>query len=165
MTLFLSETDIQELLPMERALECVEASFVAQGSGKAVNRSRERILLPQTSLHYMAAALPEEKWLGMKIYTVARTGLRFVVLLFDAETGGLLALMEADYLGRIRTGAASGVATKYSQISNLNSPYGSSGLRLHLYLCRFERDEADVEVHTQWVTNKTSPFSSRAMLP
>ena len=57
-TLFLTESEVRELLPMERALECVEASFVAQGNDRAINRSRERILLPQVSLHYMAGALP-----------------------------------------------------------------------------------------------------------
>ena len=59
MTLFLTEEDVRELLPMERALECVEASFIAQGNDRAFNRSRERILLPEMSLHYMAGALPE----------------------------------------------------------------------------------------------------------
>lgn len=113
MTLFLSETDVQELLPMERALECVEASFFAQGSGGAVNRARERIILPHVSLHYMAAAIPGEGWLGMKVYTVTGAAIRFAVLLFDAESGSLLAWIEADYLGRIRTGAASGIAAKY----------------------------------------------------
>jgi ornithine cyclodeaminase/alanine dehydrogenase-like protein (mu-crystallin family) len=49
----------------------------------------------------------------MKIYTVTPGGLRFLVLLFDTETGSLLSLMQADHLGRIRTGAASGIATKY----------------------------------------------------
>jgi len=57
-TLFLTESDVRELLPMERAVECVEASLMAQGIDHAVNRSRERILLPQVSLHYMAGALP-----------------------------------------------------------------------------------------------------------
>jgi alanine dehydrogenase len=113
MALVLSEAEVRQLLPMERALERVEASFRAQHSAQAVNRPRQRILLPHTSLHYMAAALPEERWLGMKVYTVGRNVLRFVVLLYDAETGELLALIEADHLGRIRTGAASGVATKY----------------------------------------------------
>lgn len=112
MALFLSETDVQELLPMERALECVEASFFAQDSG-AVNRARERIILPHISLHYLAAALPGEGWLGMKIYTVTGAAFRFVVLLFDAESGSLLTWIEADHLGRIRTGAASGIASKY----------------------------------------------------
>jgi len=98
---------------MEQALERVEASFIQQHGGRAENRSRERIFLPGVSLHYMAAALPDEKLLGMKIYTVVRDALRFVVLLFDAGSGNLLALIEADHLGRRRTGAASGVATKY----------------------------------------------------
>ncbi len=98
---------------MEQALERVEASFNQQHSGRAANRARERIFLPGVSLHYMAAALPDEKLLGMKIYTVVRDALRFVVLLFDAESGDLRALIEADHLGRRRTGAASGVATKY----------------------------------------------------
>jgi ornithine cyclodeaminase/alanine dehydrogenase-like protein (mu-crystallin family) len=113
MALFLTEHDVQELFPMERALERVEASLLSQHSGQGVNRSRERILLPHTSLHYMAAALPEEKLLGMKIYTASRGTLRFVVLLFDSENGAMLALIEADHLGRIRTGAASGIATKF----------------------------------------------------
>jgi ornithine cyclodeaminase/alanine dehydrogenase-like protein (mu-crystallin family) len=98
---------------MKDALRLVEQSFRAQNAETAVNRSRERIVLPHFSLHYMAAALVEENLVGMKIYTVARDGLRFLVLLYDASTGELRALMEADQLGRIRTGAASGVATKY----------------------------------------------------
>ena len=49
----------------------------------------------------------------MKIYTVTREDFRFLVLLFDAVSGRLLSLMQADHLGRIRTGAASGIATKY----------------------------------------------------
>lgn len=98
---------------MERALERVEASLVALAGGNAVNRARERIFLPQTSLHYMAAALQEEKLLGIKIYAIAPAAWRFVVLLFSAQDGELLAIMEADHLGRIRTGAASAIATKY----------------------------------------------------
>jgi ornithine cyclodeaminase/alanine dehydrogenase-like protein (mu-crystallin family) len=113
MTLFLSETDVQELLPMERALERVEASLRAQHGGQATNRARQRIILSHSSLHYMAASLPEENLMGMKIYTVSREAFRFVVLLLDAESGAFLALIEADHLGRIRTGAASGVATKF----------------------------------------------------
>jgi alanine dehydrogenase len=111
--LFLTEEDVRELFPMAQAIERIEASFLAQARGQAVNRSRERIFLPQTSLHYMAAALLEENLVGMKIYTVSRAAWRFVVLLYDGASGELLAILEADHLGRIRTGAASGVATKY----------------------------------------------------
>ena len=113
MALFLSEDDVCELLSMERALECVEASFLAQAADQAINRPRKRILLPHSSLHYMAAAFPAEEWYGMKIYTVTPSDLRFWVLLLDARSGQLKAVIQGDNLGRIRTGAASGVATKY----------------------------------------------------
>jgi ornithine cyclodeaminase/alanine dehydrogenase-like protein (mu-crystallin family) len=113
MALFLSEKDVQELLPMPRAIECIEASFAEQHTGGAINRSRQRIFLPGISFHYMAAALAGEQWLGMKVYTVTAGQARFLVLLFDARSGNLLALVEADHLGRIRTGAATGVATKH----------------------------------------------------
>ena len=106
---------------MKRALECVEASFRAQHEGQSMVHPRHRIFLPSLSFHYMAAALPESKVLGMKVYTSSRAGYRFFVLLYDAESGELLAMMEADQLGRIRTGAASGVATKYLARSEARS--------------------------------------------
>lgn len=113
MALYLTEKDVVDLLPMEAALERVEASFLAQHQGKAPNQARRRVFLPNVSLHYMAGALEDEGVLGLKIYTVSRQALRFLVLLYSADDGNLLALIEADHLGRIRTGAASGVATKY----------------------------------------------------
>ena len=51
--------------------------------------------------------------MGLKAYATVRGGAKFVVLLFSAETGALLAVIEADKLGQMRTGAAPGVATKY----------------------------------------------------
>ncbi|MGH9469185.1 MAG: ornithine cyclodeaminase family protein [Terriglobia bacterium] len=110
--LFLTEADVIDLLPMEAALACVEGSLRAQGEGAAVNRPRQRIFLPGVSLHYMAAVLPGSNLLGVKVYTVSRGAVRFVVLLYDAERGELLAMIEADQMGRIRTGAASGMATQ-----------------------------------------------------
>jgi ornithine cyclodeaminase/alanine dehydrogenase-like protein (mu-crystallin family) len=111
--LLLTEKDIRELFPMQRALECLTASFRAQHTGRATNRPRQRIFLPEVSLHYMAAGYADERLLGMKIYTASSQALRFLVLLYDGESGDLLAALEADHLGRIRTGAASGVATRY----------------------------------------------------
>jgi ornithine cyclodeaminase/alanine dehydrogenase-like protein (mu-crystallin family) len=110
--LLLTEEDVREIFSMEKALERIEASLLEQHRG-AVNRSRERVFRPGVSLHYMAASLPGEKLIGLKIYTVSRAALRFLVLLYDDQTGALLALVEADHLGRVRTGAASGVATRH----------------------------------------------------
>lgn len=112
MPLRITEEEVQGLFPMELALESVEASLRAQHGGGGVNHPRQRIFIPGTTLHYMAAALPGENLLGLKIYTVTRRGTCFLVLLFEATSGRLLAMIEADHLGRLRTGAASGVATR-----------------------------------------------------
>jgi ornithine cyclodeaminase/alanine dehydrogenase-like protein (mu-crystallin family) len=64
-------------------------------------------------LHMMSAAAKGIGYLGYKGYTTTRSGARFHVGLFDGRSGELLSLIQADYLGQVRTGAASGVATKY----------------------------------------------------
>jgi len=114
MTLLLSEADVQSLLTMPLALEAVEEAFRRQASGQVILRPRHRLEVPEKSfLHYMAAADTTSGYMGMKIYTSVRGALRFLVPLYWAKTGELVALVEADYLGQMRTGAASGVATKY----------------------------------------------------
>jgi len=114
MPLLLRETDVRALLTMDLALEAVEQSFRRLADGSGVVQPRRRLNVPGKSyLHYMAAADSAAGYMGMKIYTTSRQGLRFLVPLFDAQTGDSLALIEADYLGQVRTGAASGVATRY----------------------------------------------------
>jgi ornithine cyclodeaminase/alanine dehydrogenase-like protein (mu-crystallin family) len=113
MALYLTESDVRDILTMPMALELVETSFQRLASGVATNHSRQRLQLPgKTILNYMAAADAESGYLGLKIYSIARGGARFIVPLFNAESGDLVALIEADYLGQMRTGAASGVATR-----------------------------------------------------
>jgi alanine dehydrogenase len=113
MALLLTESDVTRLLPMGLALEAVEEVFRWQGEGKLTNRPRVRLPVPGGLLHVMPAALPEARVMGLKAYATVRGSAKFVVLLFSAESGGLLAVIEADKLGQMRTGAASGVATKY----------------------------------------------------
>jgi alanine dehydrogenase len=113
MPLLLTEADVRAILTMPLALEAVETSFRRLGAGAAVSHSRRRLHIPgKTILNYMAAADATGGYLGLKIYSIARGAARFVVPLFRAETGELLALIEADYLGQMRTGAASGVAAR-----------------------------------------------------
>ena len=119
MTLLLTEADVRSLLTMPLAIEVVEESLRHQGEGELVLQPRRRLRLPDNGvLHYMAAADPVRGYLGMKLYTVVRGVARFVVPLFRSTTGEMAALIEADALGQIRTGAASGVATKYLANSN-----------------------------------------------
>lgn len=102
---------------MDETLAAVEAVFKSYATGQASNESRRRVRAGGGTLNVMSGAVANVAGfaglLGTKAYTVTRTGYRFVVNLFDAATGELLAFIEADKLGQMRTGAASGVATKY----------------------------------------------------
>jgi ornithine cyclodeaminase/alanine dehydrogenase len=111
MPLFLTERDVAALLTMDEALAAVEEAFRLQGLGRADNHPRQRPRLEHSLLQVMPAAVPGMGF-GLKAYTVASGGVRFVVLLWDEETGDLQAVIEAAHLGQMRTGAASGVATK-----------------------------------------------------
>ncbi len=111
--LFLTEAEVAELLPMAAALEAVEAAIKAQGLGLAINEPRRRIRTPGGMLHVMSGAVLPAGLLGFKAYTTFRAGAKFLVMLYSADDGRLLAVMQADKLGQLRTGAASGVATKY----------------------------------------------------
>ena len=114
MALLLTEADVQSLLDMPLAMEAVEEAFRRLADGSAISHSRQRIHLPgKCFLHYMAAGDRRSDFVGLKIYTSARGALRFLIPLFHAESGELLALIEADYLGQMRTGAATGVATRF----------------------------------------------------
>jgi alanine dehydrogenase len=120
MTLLITEAEVRSLLTMPVALEVVEDSLRQQGNGKLILHPRRRIKMPDNALlHYMAAADTVHGFIGMKLYTVVRGVARFVVPLFRSTTGEMVALIEADALGQIRTGAASGVATKY--LANANA--------------------------------------------
>ncbi|MFQ5827888.1 MAG: ornithine cyclodeaminase family protein, partial [Candidatus Methylomirabilia bacterium] len=108
-----TEAEVVQLLPMSLALETVEAVFRWQVGGQTVNRPRVRLRTPAGILQVMPAVVPEVGAMGLKSYTVMRRGqAQFVVLLFSVETGALEMIVEADRLGQIRTGAASGVATR-----------------------------------------------------
>jgi alanine dehydrogenase len=113
MALLLTEADVKSLLTMPLALECVQHSFQRLADGSALLHPRQRLHVPSKGyLHYMAAADGTSGYMGLKIYTSAREGLRFLITLFSAESGDLLALIEADFIGQMRTGAASGIATR-----------------------------------------------------
>ncbi len=136
MALYLTEQEVTGLLTMPDALWAVESVFKLQATGDATNEPRRRVRAQGSTLMTMSGAVSGFKTsggvefkglLGLKSYTVSRSGARFYVSLFDAVTGELLAFIEADKLGQMRTGAASGVATKYLARENAKSVgvYGS----------------------------------------
>ena len=113
MALYLTEEDVGALLTPSDALEAVEGSFRRMAEGLVENRPRDRLRLEQGMLAVMAAADLGLGVAGVKTYAAGAGGARFVVCLFDATEHHLVALIEADRLGQLRTGAASGVAAKY----------------------------------------------------
>ena len=114
MTLHISEAEARAVLTMPIAVEAVEVISRKQATGEVVVHPRRRFELPGGGFfHYMAAADFSLGFVAMKQYTFVRGKLRFLVPIYEMSTGDLLALIEADYMGQLRTGAASGVATKY----------------------------------------------------
>jgi alanine dehydrogenase len=108
----ISEDDVRRALPMRDAVAAVRASFAALAAGQALNLPRRRLFLPTGSvLHEMAGW--HGPYYGAKVYStnVKRGAMHFHVLLYSAATAEPLALIEANALGQIRTGAATGVAT------------------------------------------------------
>ena len=114
MTLHINESEVRQLLTMPMALEAVEDVSRKEAEGKVIVHPRRRFELPSGGFfHHMAAADFADGFIAMKQYTFVRGKIRFLVPLYEIATGDLVAMIEADYMGQLRTGAASGVATKY----------------------------------------------------
>jgi alanine dehydrogenase len=109
--LYLTEADVQQLLPMRDCIGLMQTAFERLASGEAINQPRRRLhLLTRSTMHYMAAS--DGPNFGIKVYsTNPKYGARFLFLLYRSEDAALLAVLEANHLGQIRTGAASGLAT------------------------------------------------------
>jgi len=109
--LLISEEEVRRHLPMRDAIEAVREAFAGLAEGASLNQPRRRLVLPTKAvLHSMAGS--HGGWFGTKIYsTHPEHGAHFLVALYEAETARPVALFEANALGQIRTGAATGVAT------------------------------------------------------
>jgi alanine dehydrogenase len=113
MPLYLSEADVAALLTPAVALAAVEESFERQARGEIENRPRQRIAHGDGVFAVMHAVDRGLGLAGVKSYAWLPGGTPFVVLLFSLERAELDAVIEADALGRFRTGAASGVAARH----------------------------------------------------
>jgi ornithine cyclodeaminase/alanine dehydrogenase-like protein (mu-crystallin family) len=112
MALLLREAEVRTLITVGEAIDVLDAAFRDWAVGHADNQPRRRVAAGIV-LATMSAALPTRGILGFKAYTAGRHGAQFRTQLFDASSGELMAILEGDHLGRVRTGAASGLATRY----------------------------------------------------
>ncbi len=113
MALLLKESDVEQLLTMPMALALVERVHREYSTGKASDIPRERTRLPKAALHILQGSVPGSGVFGYKAYTSSREGIRFLVYVFSAERGNLEGIVEGNFLGMMRTGAAGGVAAKH----------------------------------------------------
>jgi ornithine cyclodeaminase/alanine dehydrogenase-like protein (mu-crystallin family) len=110
-TLILREADVQRVIEIDDVIAAVTASMKELGEGVAQNEPRRRVFAPGGLLNVMFASYPGGRCTGLKAYSVADGHLRMLVLLFGLD-GSLEALIESDFMGAYRTGAATAVAVK-----------------------------------------------------
>lgn len=110
---YLSEKDVQQLITMSLALEAVEEAHKALAEHRAIDVPRARIHLPTGTQHVLQAAAPALGYIGFKYYYTRPTGKSFYVHLMNTESARLEAIIEAIHMSMVRTGAASGVATRH----------------------------------------------------
>ncbi len=112
MAIFLRESDVEKLANLDMAIEAVEQAFRLQGEQSVDNAPRRRCRVDHGMLHVMSASLPTLGYAGLKTYLSVAEETRFAVLLYGQD-GQMAAVIEAARLGQLRTGAATGIATKH----------------------------------------------------
>jgi ornithine cyclodeaminase/alanine dehydrogenase-like protein (mu-crystallin family) len=111
--LWLSEDDVTSLVSAGEAIPVIEDCFHRIAAGQVELMPRRRFAVGDGSFAVMAAADRGLGVAGVKSYTVSGGRVEFVVCLFDLADASLIAVIAADRLGQVRTGAASGVAAKH----------------------------------------------------
>ena len=115
--LYLTEAEVTGLLDMQLALDALDDAFRARSAGEIHNDPRKRLPAGGGPMNFMAASWPKRGWAGHKSYVAGD----FRVTLFGTNDEGMLALIGAGRMGQVRTGAASGIGTKYMARKNSSS--------------------------------------------
>jgi ornithine cyclodeaminase/alanine dehydrogenase len=107
--LYLTEAEVARLVTIDDAIASLEECFAAWHAPTTNNLPRQRAPLPSGVLNLMGATYGHKGVYGLKVYLGGRG---YHVMLYAAENAELLALIEANLASQLRTGAASGVATR-----------------------------------------------------
>lgn len=118
---YLTESEVSRLVDMPAVLTIVEECLRKLAAKQADNVPRMRAAAPGIILHTMSAAAEYLGYCGWKAYTTTKHGARFLVGLYESATGRMVALIEADRLGQLRTGAVTGVAVKHLAAESANT--------------------------------------------
>jgi alanine dehydrogenase len=113
MVMYLTDADVQALLPMRTCIDVLERTFRDAAEGLTESRPRQHLSLPGGGFHrLMAGGAYGFDAFGLKSYAAVGRGPRYMVLLYEASTSDLQAIVEAKFLGQVRTGAVAGLATR-----------------------------------------------------
>jgi alanine dehydrogenase len=110
--LYLTEEDVRKLVTVDDAIATLETLFATWGDPTTINMPRQRARVGKGMFNLMGAAWGPKQLFGLKAYYGGGNGTRYHALLYSAVDGKLKAMIESDNLGQMRTGAASGLATK-----------------------------------------------------
>jgi len=111
--LWIAEADVVALVDMSEAVQALEAGLRAEARGEALNMTKTHVAGDGATLHALGAVFPTAGFAGTKTWAHTPRGATPPLLLYHAGTGELRAVVEAFALGQLRTGAASGVATRW----------------------------------------------------
>jgi ornithine cyclodeaminase/alanine dehydrogenase-like protein (mu-crystallin family) len=110
--LYLTEADVLRLVTVGDAIAVLEQAFATWHDAGTTNLTRQRAPLATGNFNLMGASYGPKGVYGLKAYFGGKAGARYHTFLYAADGGALLAMIEADLFGQLRTGAASGLATK-----------------------------------------------------
>ncbi len=110
--IYLTEEEVRRLVTVKDAVATLEELFATWGDPSTINLPRQRARAGAGTFNLMGAAWGTKQAFGLKAYFGGGNGARYHVLLYSAADGKLQAMIESDALGQMRTGAASGLATK-----------------------------------------------------
>ena len=123
MALLLTRSDVMAVLDMKATMAIVEQAFAELHRGTTTMPQRAPIKVPDDHglALFMPALIGEMGALGAKIVTVYPDNptkhdlptVLGVIILLDKTTGAPIAVMDGGFLTAMRTGAVSGIATKY----------------------------------------------------
>ncbi len=112
-TLWISEADVVSLMDMKTAIVALKHGLQLEAGGRAKNMIKTHISWGEGStLHAIGAVFLDAGFAATKTWAHTSAGAKPLLILFDSNTGALLAVMEAFALGKLRTGAVSGLATE-----------------------------------------------------
>jgi alanine dehydrogenase len=114
MTLVLGSEEVRQCVDIKSLIAALEDGLHELAHGAVVQPERMNLRYGGNFFRLMPAALNESGLMGFKVFHGSgKSGVRYLTAVYEQQDGSLLALMDAHYLTAARTGAATGIATKY----------------------------------------------------